>query len=142
MPTTPTLAYLTKEVPHLFRGNEQQLDDEWRQLPNICVPDKVKEQNKPEVFFKRLSTVKDEDGRLLFTVLPEFALTILALPTSNADAERIFSKINLNKTLLRNKLLPFTQASLILASEAVTAAGGCVSLEPTREMITAVKHHQ
>lgn len=138
---TPTLANLVMEVPRLFSGNRQQLDDEWRRLPNICVPDNVKIKNNPEVFFKWLSTVKDEDGNLLFTLLPRFALSILSLPTSNADAERIFSKINLNKTLLRNKLLPSTQASLIMASEAVSAAGGCVVFEPSQEMIAAVKHH-
>lgn len=74
----------------------------------------------------------------MFSVLPQFACDILALPTSNTDAERIFSKTGLIKTKQRNKLHNTTQAALVHVSEAVKSSGGCVKFEPTQDMLCSV----
>lgn len=60
----------------------------------------------------------------MYQVLPIFARKILSLPTSNADAERIFSKINLNQTKFRNKRSLQTQANIVLTSETAHESGG------------------
>lgn len=107
----------------------------------MYIPDNIKEASNPEEYFRWLSQQKNDEGENIFTLLPQFELQFLSLPTSNADAERIFPKVNLNKTHLRNKLLPSTQAALVSTSETVAAAGGCVSFEPPHHMILCVKHH-
>lgn len=99
--------------------------------------------------------MEDEDGNDLFTLLPYFFLDILALPTSNVDAERIFSKVGarhrflncelltcgcilqlfsfsqavLMKSTLHNKLLPSSQAALVHVCEAVKDSGGCENVQ-------------
>jgi hypothetical protein len=42
---------------------------------------------------------------MLFKKLAIYVLTILSLPHSNADNERVFSKVNLIKTKSRNRLI-------------------------------------
>lgn len=126
----PSLSDLALEFPRIFSGNYQQLDDEWRNIENVVIPEAMRQIRNPEHFFKELSTLTDEFGDLYFTVLPLFALTILSLPTSNADVERIFSKVNLIKTKQRNKISTSTLTSLIIASEMVKSKGGCVNFEP------------
>lgn len=137
---TPSLSDLAQELPRIYQGDLQQLDDEWRNLPNLNIPENVKTQNNPEVFFEWLSTLKSDKGTPIFKSLPVFALRILSLPTSNADAERIFSKVNLNKTKVRNKLSLHTQANIVLTSETASGSGGCVAFNPTHGMIKSVQH--
>ncbi|CAD6208871.1 GSCOCG00010693001-RA-CDS, partial [Cotesia congregata] len=47
---------------------------------------------------------KDATGTNSFQELSDFAFSILLLPYSNAEVERVFSAINLVKTKLRNKM--------------------------------------
>ena len=117
----PTLSDLVVEVPRIYSGDIQKLDNEWRH------------------FFIYLATVNNESGQPEFEVLPTFALNVLSLPTSNADAERIFSKMNLIKTKIRNRLSTSTQAALATVSETVKREGGCVQFEPTAKMIKVVQ---
>lgn len=137
---TPTLADLVSEVPRIYNGNVQDLDAEWRRLPDVELPLDLRQTNNSEQFFRGLRTLTNENGEPMFSVLPQFALNVLALPTSNADAERIFSKTGLIKSKIRNKLLPSTQAALVQVSEIVKMQGGCVAFQPTPTMITSVKH--
>ena len=83
--------------------------------------------------------MENNEGEPLFVNLPQFALSVLTLPASNADAERIFSKINCTKTKLRNRLLTSTQAALVRVSESVKNNGGCVKFEPTQKMIAILQ---
>ena len=138
--STPSVLDLVTELPRVYQGNKQELDDEWRSLPNLDVPENVKCQNNPEVYFKWLLDLKNEEGTPSFNLLPLFALNILALPTSNADAERIFSKVGLNKTKIRNKLSLPTQAALVIISEKSNEGGGCIGFNPSQDMIRCVQH--
>ena len=80
-------------------------------IPNVDISEDIRaSNNNSETFFIYLTTLKNEIGQPEFEVLPTFALNILSLPMSNADAERIFSKMNLIKTKIRNRLSTSTQA--------------------------------
>ena len=136
---TPTLLHLVTEVPRINVPNHQKLDDEWRHIPNIDIPQEIRDTNNPEAFFTYLATITDNDNKLEFTVLPKFALSILSLPTSNADAERIFSKLNLIKTKIRNKMLTATETALAVVADTVKSQGGCIKFEPSEAMIKSVK---
>jgi hypothetical protein len=58
-----------------------------------------------------------------------FALGILNLPHSNAECERIFNKINLIKTKIRNSLSNSTINGAALASQTVKKAANCTNCE-------------
>lgn len=75
----------------------------------------------------------EENGKKLFTNLSEFVLNVLSLPQSNCVCERIFSKVNLIKTKLRNHLMTKTINGLINTSECVKITT-CVKFKPTKNM--------
>lgn len=72
-----------------------------------------------------------------FEVLPSVVLTVLSIPHSNAECERIFSKVNLIKTKTRNRLVTTTITGAILSSECVKGKFQkhcCQEFTPTQEM--------
>lgn len=68
-----------------------------------------------------------------FKELSNFVLDILVTPHSNASCERVFSKINLIKTDIRNRLCSETINGLLLASQ--SANKECYSFEISEKMI-------
>ncbi|XP_064082991.1 uncharacterized protein LOC135199007 [Macrobrachium nipponense] len=122
----PSLQDLIKLVPRINAEDSQKLDDEWRSLDFVSVPDEIRHEKNIEEFYKGLGNLKDDEGHVMFSALSNFALHILSLPTSNADAERVFSKLNFIKTKLRNSLQLPSIIALIAVSEEVQRYGGCV----------------
>lgn len=56
---------------------------------------------------------------------------------ANADCERVFSKTNLIKTDLRNRLITETVNGTLLAAESAKGPdrkGNCINFEPSKEM--------
>lgn len=82
-------------------------------------------------------STKDISGIKKYKSLGHFALEVLSLPSSNADAERLFSKYNLIKRKERNSLHLGTVQTLIHVSEFAMPTSndnvGC--FEPDREML-------
>lgn len=137
----PSLYEFVQEVPRVYQGDVQILDDEWRSIPWHNFPDEFKSQQCNIMdFYKHLSEVKDQEGMAKFKVFATFSLQVLSLPTSNADAERLFSCLTHIKTKTRNSLHLSTIMSLILLSECVRAGGGIKYFEPTQEMIDFIRH--
>ena len=136
----PCLHDFAKLVPRLYCGDLQTLDNEWRALDSATLPEDITTHDCSETaFFFKLGQVTDNVGNYLFKNLAHFALMILALPTSNSAAERLFSKINLTKTDYRNRLqIPAVQA-LTVVSEAVKAQECCFKFQPSNDMIDALK---
>lgn len=100
----PSLYPLVKYVPRIYTGDIQVLDNEWRQLDSVPLTTEVTTNLcDPVVFFTKLSNVK-ENNEYMFKNIGTFSLNILALPVTNTDAERLFSKLNLIKTDCRNNL--------------------------------------
>ena len=85
-------------------------------------------------FYQQLALVKDDEG-YCFKNLATFALELLALPVSNADAERLFSKLNLVKTDVRNKLGIDTLKSLLMLSEEVKDQESCYTFIPSEALL-------
>lgn len=87
----------------------------------------------------QIGKIAFDDGRPKFKELSDFVLAVLSLPHSNADVERIFSKITLIRTKLRNRLATHTVEGLCLASDCVKRNGKCCcDFEPTDEMYKAM----
>lgn len=116
---TPTLLPLATLVPKISNSYNIQEIDEWRQLPFVHLPDDITKFNVADIFWGKLKTYTKSSNEKEFEVIAQFALDILSLPHSNADSERIFSKVNLIKTKQRNRLNTKTIDGCILASQAV-----------------------
>ena len=56
-----------------------------------------------EDFWARVSKITRVGNDLVFSTLTKFVSSIVCLPSSSAIVERIFSKVNLNKTKYRNR---------------------------------------
>lgn len=78
------------------------------------------------------------------TFLPKFALSALLIPHSNADCERIFSKINNIKTKYRNRLITSTVNGVLLADQAVKKSGStcCNNFKPSSNMYDLMNSSQ
>ena len=99
------------------------------------LPDQLKEKCGVVHFYQQLSLVMNPNDEPLFKNLSTFALQILFLPVSNTDAERIFSKVNLIKTDIRNSLNTKSVEALILISEAVKEQAACFTFKPSDAML-------
>lgn len=75
--------------------------------------------------------MKDALEKNVFEYLPK-----ISLPHSNADFERIFSKINNVKTKARNKLITGTNSAILSASEGVKKTEDCTTFNPTDKLLS------
>ena len=99
----PSLVDLVEKVPRIYaKGDLQTLDNKWRAIDTSVIPEHLRNfdstKQGPVYFYQELAKV-EFDSQLLFKNLSTFALRLLALPVSNADAERLFSKLSNIKTV-------------------------------------------
>lgn len=108
--------------------NIQKLDSEWRLLADV---QELKEDgNLPfDEFWKKVSDLENELQEKMFPNLTKLVQYIMCLPHSSACAERIFSKLNLIKSKLRNRLHVETCNSIILSSQLLDGKE-CYSWKP------------
>lgn len=136
----PSLCSLMDAVPRItaFFDKPQLIDDDWRLLPSIELPDDIQKCVKDgdaEQFWFKLYDLKTGGGFPVLQALPLFALFVLCLPLSTSDCERSFSKMNLIKTKFRNRLQVSTVEGCLLSSQLVKNSGGCTEFKPTKTML-------
>ena len=85
------------------------------------------EDMDPEVLFSSLS---DGTGNPPFGVLCGFMQTLLCLPDSNVDVERLFSDVSAIKSKKRNHLQLNTLCAILKVKQAVRESGGCTKFSP------------
>lgn len=129
----PTLLPLLQSLPRVTKNyvmQMQEIDNQWRRLPSFELPGGIDIQDDLDTFWHKLLN-HDYDGQTshCFRDLAQFALHVLSLPYSNAECERIFSKVNLIKTKLRSKLVTSTINASILSSQRMNR--DCRKFEPT-----------
>ncbi|MPC71174.1 hypothetical protein E2C01_065444 [Portunus trituberculatus] len=145
-PTTranmPSMSDLMDELPRISNMYDKQVvDNEWRNVQFYKFPDHVKDTNNDICqFYAHLMTLKDAMGNFQYRTFATFALNVLSLPTSNADVERLFSKLNLIKRKQRNCLHLNTIKSLIALSEISHQQGDCRTFEPDSEMLLCLRN--
>ncbi|KAL1448535.1 hypothetical protein WDU94_007610 [Cyamophila willieti] len=64
-------------------------------------------------FWIEVSQYKDAINQNPFEELCNFAISILVLPHSNADVERVFSQMNIVKNKMRNKMKPVMMNAIL-----------------------------
>ncbi|XP_076049531.1 protein FAM200B-like [Oratosquilla oratoria] len=131
--SVPSLVPLVTALPLLVPPEDssllQRLDDQWRILP-LEGDNSALNTEDIDKFWTTLS--KDKPN---LTDLSQFALSVLSLPHSNAECERVFSKINLFKTKARNRLKTATVNGALLATECMKSTGSCCkNFNPTNDM--------
>lgn len=135
----PSLFDFAQAVSRIYKDDVQVLDNEWRNLDSMTIPQHLREGNISIVeVYNKLMNVQDNEGVSKFKNFPNFALKVLSLSTLNADAERLFSKLSLIKTKTRNSLQLASINALIAVSEAVKEQGGCMNFKPSKDMVMCV----
>lgn len=79
------------------------IDEIFRQYNKISF---VKWENIEDTvkFWAEVLRYEDACGNNPFLLLAKFAISLLSLPWSNAEVERVFSQVNIVKTKLRNRM--------------------------------------
>lgn len=119
--SVPSLLSLMQKLPRLVDEQEyQNIDDEWRKLPDYELPPHISISDNADTFWHNLyHSDKVDQIYYRFKNVSKFALNAISLPHSNAECERIFSSVNLIKTKTRNKLVTPTVNGLLLASQRI-----------------------
>ena len=138
----PSLSDLMDQLPRISNiYDKQAVDNEWRNVQFYKFPDHLKDlKHDTSQFYTHLMTIKDDMGHFQYRTFATFALNVLALPTSNADVERLFSKLNLIKRKQRNCLNMNTVKSLMTLSEISLQQGDCRTFEPSLEMLLCLRN--
>ncbi|KAE8743379.1 hypothetical protein FOCC_FOCC011032 [Frankliniella occidentalis] len=118
----------------------QLLEEEWRKFPSLSLPPMKDAEliKNADQFWHAIRAATDACGDRVLRLLPDFALSTLSVPHSNAGCERDFSKINNVKTKTRNRLITPTVRAAEMASQAMRrgppAAACCHSWTPDRDL--------
>lgn len=122
--------------PKIVNENDfQQLDTEWRILRNIEEINTF--SNDIELFWENVASLRNGNQTIMFPLLTKTVFTILSLPHSSANVERIFSVINILKTKQRNRLSSETIVGL-LHSQRFLKNSTCYDFEIPQNMIGAM----
>ncbi|QQP41297.1 Uncharacterized protein FKW44_015616 [Caligus rogercresseyi] len=89
-----------------------------------------------EAFWVEVFNYRDSSGEQAFRDLAQFTLSLLAMPLSNADVERVFSQMALVKSKLRNRIGQETLSSILHVRYGLCWQGKCCrDFEPTADML-------
>lgn len=134
---TNTISDIVILFPNLLsNANLQKVDTEWRMLRNVDFQAfNLNETDDVEDFWRKISKIQSVDGALKFGLLSNFVFNLLCLPHSSANVERLFSQVNLNKTISRNSLKTKTLEGILLTKNLVATTGKCHNFEITPELV-------
>lgn len=108
-----SILQLAKLFPNLLNGKEyQELDNEVRELRNMKFS-----ELETLAFWKNVSNLKRANNARAFPILTQFVSSLMALPHSSANVERIFNIVNLNKTKTRNALDSSTLQGILFSKD-------------------------
>ena len=134
------ISKLAMHFPQLVPEDQlDELEDQWRGIL-YAKNSTVQMSNSPTEFWDELKTVKDGNVKMKFGLLSNFMCNLLVLPHSSACVERIFSRVNMIKTPLTNRLHVSTVANRLLAGQAISRQGQeCHSWEPSSHLVQDVQ---
>ena len=132
------LAFLDQQFPNVIKEEIEHLKDEVEDFKLQTFEDVFLRQD-PYIFWNSVSKLEDPvSGDLRYSVLPRLAKALLILLHGNADTERVFRKINLFKTKLRNCIGNKSMNALLTlnCNESVP----CYEFNPHLDVIRHVKN--
>lgn len=92
-----------------------------------------------DIVWAHLSMMKSPDGTVRFMKLANVACLVLVIPHSNAQEERVFSKVRKNKTAFRPNLHLDGTLSSILSVKLANPVPPCHEYEPPVAVIESAK---
>ena len=132
---------LASKFPNILSENDLlKLDDEWRELQftdTVDIPKYSGHRDNVATFWGNLGKIEDACGSLKFPIIGKLTKSLLSIPHSNADVERIFSHVNLIKVKQRNKLKVSTLDALLMVKQG-SSSNSCVHFNPTPEMCDSI----
>ena len=78
-----------------------------------------------KIFWNEVLRFKDAQGESRFEELATFAITLLILPHSNADVERLFSSMNVTKNKQRNRMKLNILSAILMVRCGLRLVGKC-----------------
>lgn len=129
--TKPQLSSLS--MLKLYSGDLAALETQYQAVAYL--PWTNKEDSQAEAFWVEVLNYKDSSGDHTFKTLALFSLSLLAMPLSNADVERVFSQMSLVKSKLRNRMGQETLSSILHIKYGLRRQGLCCKdFAPSQEM--------
>ena len=126
---------LASKFPNIVIESElEKLDHEWRELQFLDPDDlpNFSERRKDIVsFWGSLSQMIDTSGESRFPTVSKLTKSLLSLPHSNADVERVFSQVVLIKTKTRNSLKSHTLDAVLMTKQSLSS---CIQFKPDKSM--------
>lgn len=99
------------------------IENQWQKI-HLIKWDNIFETNK---FWTEVMNYKDSQGFPVFNELATFAVSLLSLPHSNAEVERLFSQMNVVKSKLRNRMVLKTLNAILTIRSGLKRMGKCCS---------------
>ena len=129
-PRLHELSFLPK-----FNGDIGKLDEQWQRLGTVSWPADV--VIDVEKFWMEVHDHTDASGENDFIDVGKFALSMLAIPVSNASVERVFSQMNLVKSKIRNRMQQSTLENILHVRAFMQRNSACChEFTPTQEMLS------
>ena len=132
---------LASNLPQVIREEDKaQLQEEFTnyctsELPLDFTPAST---NEIDVFWHKIGQVEDVCGTLQYPPLTRLAKSVLLIPHGNANVERMFSHMGLNKTKIRNSLGVDTLTALLQLQCNIKEP--CFTFKPTLEMLSKCRN--
>ena len=127
------VASAARLLPQVVKeGDMAALNEEYMDYCTSELPFPKQAITVDEYWFK-VGMVTDIAGDVKYPLLSRLAKSILTIPHGNADIERMFSKVGLNKTKLRNSLSTNTLSALLCLQVNVDEV--CYRFSATKDMI-------
>ncbi|KAK3892454.1 hypothetical protein Pcinc_003687 [Petrolisthes cinctipes] len=126
------------EIAELLGYDPEQIDRIDNQWRNLTIVQWV-ETTSTAKFWIEVNGYKDASGVNPYPELCELAISVLSLPHSNAEVERLFSQMNIVKSKLRSRLnLRSVNAILAVRSGLKRVGKSCNSYELPKEVIKQI----
>lgn len=132
---------LASNLPQVIREEDKaQLREEFMdyctsELPPDFIPVST---NEVDVYWHRIGQLEDTGGKLRYPLITRLAKSVLIIPHGNADVERMFSHMGLNKTKIRNSLGADTLTALLQLQ--CNNKEPCYAFKPTNAMLSKCRN--
>lgn len=101
----------------------EKIENQWRNITIV----KWSETESTEKFWFEVHRYTDASGVNPFQEVTELAVSILSLPHSNVEVERLFSQLNIVKSKLRNRLNTESVNALLAVRSGLKRVEKCCS---------------
>ena len=128
-----------KLLPQVIKTEEiSVLMEEFMDYCITPLPPEVKSITDVDRFLHAVGKMQNVSGVIRYPILTTLAKAIIVIPHGNADTERLFSHVGLNKTKQRNSLSISTLNSLLMIQ--FNRQQNCFDFKPSDELLQRCKN--